>query len=163
MADPSQVMTKHQAFNRKAEADGLTLAQDEHHARRRRIHMSDGRPDRPDFESVVPADRTVLEDSGTAQVLLFMGWIPPLVTAVVSGVVVAFRTGSLGSLFAVVIGGTLAGYIASLVILFSVGHSLEQRGVGSRVAKAFVVFVLVVEVAAALWVAVTVDRGQSSA
>src|SRR5215207_4355972 len=105
--------------------------------------MSDGRPDRPDYESVVPVDRTVLEDSGTAQVLLFMGWIPPLVTAVVSGVVVAFRTGSLGSLIAVVIGGTLAGYIVSLIILFTVGHSLEQRGVGSRVANAFVVVVVV--------------------
>jgi hypothetical protein len=121
--------------------------------------MADERPGRPDFESVVPVDRTVLEDSGTAQVLLFMGWIPPLIVAVVSGVVVAFRTGSLGSFFAVVIGGTLAGYIASLVVLFSVGHSLEQGGVGPRMAKVFVGVVLVIGVLATLWVAITVDRG----
>ncbi len=57
------------------------------------------------------------------------------------------------------IGGTVADYIASLVILFSVGHSLEQRRAGSLIAKAFVGFVLVVGVAAAGWVAITVDRG----
>lgn len=102
---------------------------------------------------------TALEDPGTAQALIFLGWIPPLVTAAVGGVIVGLRTGSLGALILVLIGGTIAGYVASLVILFSVGHSLEQRGAGSLIAKAFLGFVLIVGVAAAGWVAITVDRG----
>ena len=75
------------------------------------------------------------------------------------GVIVGLRTGSLGALILVLIGGTIAGYVASLVILFSVGHSLEQRGAGSLIAKAFLGIVLIVGVAAAGWVAITVDRG----
>jgi hypothetical protein len=106
------------------------------------------------------ADRTTaLEDPGSAQAFIFLGWIPPLITAAIGGVVVGLRTGSLGALAAVLIGGTLAGYIATLVILFTVGHNLEQSRAGSLMAKAFVGFVLVVGVAAACWVAITVDRG----
>lgn len=111
--------------------------------------MTGGRSDRP-------GEPTVLEDSGTAQVLLFVGWIPPLVAALICGLIVGLRTGSLGALVVVVIGGTLAGYIVSLIILFTVGHSLEQRRVSSWVANAFVVFVVVIGVAAAIAVAVSV-------
>lgn len=69
------------------------------------------------------------------------------------------RTGSLGALVLVLIGGTTTGYVASLVILFTVGHSLEQRRAGSFLAKPFLLFVLLVGVAAACTVAITVDRG----
>ncbi len=102
---------------------------------------------------------TALEDPGTGQAFILLGWIPPLITAAIGSVIVGLRTGSLGALAAVLIGGTVAGYIASLVILFSVGHSLEQRGAGSLIAKAFVGLVLIVGVGAACWVAITVDRG----
>ena len=106
------------------------------------------------------ADRTTeLEDPGTAQAFIFLGWLPPLITAVVGGVIVGLRTGSLGALVLVLIGGTIAGYLASLVILFTVGRSLEQRRAGSFVAKAFLLFVLLVGVAGACTVAITVDRG----
>jgi hypothetical protein len=108
---------------------------------------------------VAPDPGTALEDPGTAQAFLFLGWVPPLITSLVAGVIVGIRTGSLGALAQVVIGGTLAGYIASLVLLFTVGHRLEQRGSGSLLARAFVGFVLVVGVAAACWVAIMVDRG----
>jgi hypothetical protein len=64
----------------------------------------------PDRRSNKPLMATALEDSGTAQALLLMGWIPPAITALISGVVVAFRTGSLGALAVVVVGGTLVGY-----------------------------------------------------
>ena len=90
-----------------------------------------------------------------------MGWVPPLVAALVSGVIVAVRTGSLANLPAVLIGGTLAGYVASVITLFTVGHLLERRGVGSRVAKAFLYLVIVIGVAAAIAVAVLLDSGRS--
>ena len=107
------------------------------------------------------AEYTVLKDSGTGCALLLLGWIPPLVAALVSGVIVALRTGSLGDLAQVVIGGTLAGYIASLLSLFTVGHLLEQRGVGARVANAFLILVLVIGVAAAIAVAISVGGGRA--
>lgn len=106
------------------------------------------------------ADRaSALEDPGTAHAFILLGWMPPLITAVVGGVIVGLRTGSLGALVAVVIGGTLAGYIASLVILFTVGHSAEQRRAGSLMANAVIGLVVVAGVAAASTVAIVVDRG----
>jgi len=74
-------------------------------------------------------------------------------------VIVALRTGSLGDLAQVLIGGTLAGYATSVITLFTVGHALEQQGVGSRVANAFLILVMVIGVAAAIAVAVSVDSG----
>lgn len=106
-----------------------------------------------------PHVETALDDPGTAQAVIFLGWIPPVVVALLGGVIVGFRTGSLGALVVVVIGGTLAGYIASLIILFTVGHSLQQRRAGSLVAKVFVILVVIVGAAAACTVAVAVDRG----
>lgn len=47
-------------------------------------------------------DRTnALEDPGTAQAFIFLGWIPPLITAVIGGAIVGLRTGSLGALITV--------------------------------------------------------------
>ena len=110
----------------------------------------------PDDRSNRTEAGTALDDPGTAQVLLFVGWIPPAITSLIAGVIVAFRTGSLGALVVVVIGGTLVGYIASLVVLFTVGHMLEQQGVGRRVANAFVVLDVAVGVVAALVIAAQV-------
>ena len=116
--------------------------------------------EREALASRAAADRaSALEDPGTAQAFILLGWIPPLITAAIGGVIVGYRTGTLGALAVVVIGGTLAGYIASLVILFTFGHSLEQGRPSSPVAKAFLLFALLVGVAAACTVAVTVDRG----
>lgn len=114
--------------------------------------MTDEGPGRPE-------DYTVLKDTGLSCALVLLGWIPPLVAAGVSGVIVALRTGSLGDLAQVLIGGTLFGYVASLITLFTVGHALEQEGVGARVANAFVIVVLVIGVAVAIAVAVMVDSG----
>ena len=111
--------------------------------------MPDERPDRTE-------EASPLEDTGTFQAFILMGWILPAVTSLIAGVIVAFMTGSLGALVVIVIGGTLVGYIASLVVLFTVGHMLEQRGVGARVANAFLVIDVAVGVIAALVVAVLV-------
>ena len=114
--------------------------------------VTDEVPDRPE-------DYTVLKDTGTGCALILLGWIPPLVAALISGVIVALRTGSLGDFAQVVIGGTLGGYVASVVTLFTVGHLLEQQGVGARVANAFLILVLIIGVAVAIALAVLVDSG----
>lgn len=117
------------------------------------------KPETPDADR--PEDYTVLKDSGLGCAFILGGWIPPLVAAGVSGVIVALRTGSLGDLAQVLIGGTVAGYVASLIILFTVGHLLERRGVGARVANAFLYLVFAIGVAAAIAVAALVDSGRS--
>ena len=97
---------------------------------------------------------TALDDPGTTQAFLFLGWIPPAVAAVVGGVIVAAATGNLGALLVVALGGTIVGYVAGLVVLFAGGGFLAGR-VGERVANGFLVFVVAVSVAAALAVAVS--------
>jgi hypothetical protein len=95
-----------------------------------------------------------LEDPGMAQVLLFVGWIPPAVTALVGGVVLGLRTGSVGTLAVVAICGTLVGYIASLTVLFTLGRYLELRRVRGRLATAFLVLDVAVGVAGAIAIAI---------
>ncbi len=46
-----------------------------------------------------------------------------------------------------------------MITLFTVGHLLEQQGVGARVANAFLILVLIIGVAVAIAVAVMVDSG----
>ena len=94
---------------------------------------------------------TALEDPGTGQAFLLLGWIPPAVAAVVGGVMVAFATGNPLALVGVALGGTVVGYITGLLVLFTFGGVLE--GVGERVANLFLVLVVAVSVAAALAVA----------
>jgi hypothetical protein len=107
-----------------------------------------------------PEDYTVLKDSGLGCAMVLGGWIPPLVAAGVGAVIVALRSGSLGDLAQVLIGGTVGGYIASLIALFTVGHLLERRGVGARMANAFLYLVFAVGIAVAITVAVSVDSGR---
>ena len=67
--------------------------------------------------------------------------------------IVAFATGNILAFVGVAIGGTVVGYVAGLVTLFTVGWFLEGR-VGERVANAFLVLTVAFSVAAALAVAV---------
>jgi hypothetical protein len=106
------------------------------------------------------AESTVLEDTGTGCAVLLLGWIPPLGAALVTGVIVAVRTGGPAALGAMLIGGTVAGYVASVITLFTVGHVLEQRRVRARIANAFLILVLVIGVATAIAVAASVGSGR---
>ena len=111
----------------------------------------------PDKETVHARASTALDDPGTTQAFLFLGWIPPAVAAVVGGVVVAFATGNALAFVGVALGGTLVGYVVALVVLFALGWVLAGR-VGERVANLFLVLVVAVSVAAALAVAVAASR-----
>jgi hypothetical protein len=108
----------------------------------------------PDRRSSRPREATAIEDPGTTQLVLFMGWIPPAVTALAGGLIVGFTTGSLWALAVVVIGGTVVGYIACLTILFTVGWFLQRLRVRSGIANAFLLVDLAAGVLAAIAVAV---------
>jgi hypothetical protein len=67
-------------------------------------------------------------DAGAVQLLIFLGWVPTGVTALIGGVIVGLRTGSVGRALITVVGGTVVGWIAVLVLVFTVGWYLEQHG-----------------------------------
>ena len=75
-----------------------------------------------------PADASVRYDPGAIQLLVLLGWVPTGITAIISGVIVGFLTDNVGSALVVVVGGTLVGWIAMLVLVFTVGSFLEQEG-----------------------------------
>jgi hypothetical protein len=67
-------------------------------------------------------------DAGAVQLLIFLGWIPTGLTAIISGLFVGLQTGNIGNALIVIVGGTLIGWIAMLVVVFTVGNVLEQNG-----------------------------------
>lgn len=97
---------------------------------------------------------TALDDTGTVHAFVLLGWVPPAVAAVVGGVMVAFATGNILALVGVALGGTVAGYVMSLALVFTVGYVLAGH-VGERVANALLVSIVAVSVATALAVALS--------
>jgi hypothetical protein len=93
---------------------------------------------RPNRKGPVAAGSSALDDPGTTQILLFVGWIPPAVAASVSGIILAIRTGNLWALAVVAVGGTVVGYITSLTVLFTIGWYLQRRRVRGWAIRAFV-------------------------
>jgi hypothetical protein len=92
---------------------------------------SEGERDpRDDMTSLV--EDSAARDTGAVQLLIFLGWIPTGITAIISGVIVGLQTGNFGSALLVIVGGTLVGWIAMLVLVFTVGHALEQNGLLGR-------------------------------
>ncbi len=109
----------------------------------------------------VSAEQTFARESTaqhvrSVQILLFLGWMPTGLTAIISGVIVGFLTGNIGSAVVVVVGGTLVGWIAMLLLIFTVGNDLEQnRSIGRPgVFEAIsVVFGIIVTIAFAAYIA----------
>lgn len=102
------------------------------------------------------AKESAAEHVRAVQLLIFLGWMPTGLTAIVSGVIVGFLTGNIGSGLVVVVGGTLVGWIAMLVLVFTVGNDLEQNGSIGRpgVFEAIsVVFGVIVTIAFAAYIA----------
>ena len=91
----------------------------------------EGQRDPPaDMTSVVPptpGDVSATRDAGAVQLLIFLGWMPTGITAIISGVFVGLQTGDVGRALLVIVGGTLVGWIAMLVLVFTVGNVLEQN------------------------------------
>ena len=100
----------------------------------RRFRPADIPESRPPPETAdhMGADASVRYDPGAMQLLVLLGWIPAGVTAIISGVIVGVLTGNLGSALVVFVGGTLVGWIAMLVLVFTVGNALEQEGLLRR-------------------------------
>ncbi len=79
-----------------------------------------------------PADRSTPVDAGGVQLLVLLGWMPTGITAIFAGVIVGLLTGNVSRAAGVVVGGTLLGWIAMLLLVFTVGNWLEQDGLLPR-------------------------------
>ena len=79
-----------------------------------------------------PADRSTPVDAGAVQLLVLLGWMPTGITAILAGVIVGLLTGNVGRAVGVVVGGTLLGWLAMLLLVFTVGNWLEQDGLLPR-------------------------------
>lgn len=96
------------------------------------------------------AKESTAEHVRAVQLLVFLGWMPTGLTAIISGVIVGFLTGNIGSALVVVVGGTLVGWIAMLLLIFTVGNDLEQNrslgrpGVFEAISVVFGVIVTIV-------------------
>ncbi len=95
----------------------------------RRLHPVDTPELAPSAEITndTPADGRAASDAGAVQLLVLLGWVPTGITAIISGVIVGILTGNIGSALIVVVGGTLLGWIAMLLLVFTVGNVLEQN------------------------------------
>jgi hypothetical protein len=67
-------------------------------------------------------------EAGFVQLLFLFGWVPTGITALLGGVILGLRTGSIGRAVIVIVGGTVVGWIAMLLLVFTVGWYLEQHG-----------------------------------
>lgn len=109
---------------------------------------------RPNRKGPVAAGSSALDDPGTTQIMLFVGWIPPAVAALIAGIIVAIRTGNLWALAVVAVGGTVVGHITSLTVLFTIGWYLQRRRVRGWAVRAFILIDVAVGVVAAVAIAI---------
>ena len=78
-----------------------------------------------------------LDDPGAVQAVLFLGWIPPLITAVICAAalwVIGRPEAALVTLF----GGPIVGYVVCLTLLFAGGKALSSTGASIRVQELFI-------------------------
>jgi hypothetical protein len=105
--------------------------------------------------------RTILEDPGAAQLGCFLGWVPPAIAAVISGIVVGIASASLLAFAVVAVAGTVVGYVVCLVSLFTVGAWFEKRArlrrLGARAAEVVYWTMMLSGVPAAIAVALLVS------
>ena len=73
-----------------------------------------------DGRRLCPACFTTLDDGGSTQIVLLMGWLPAGVVAAIAGVVVALAEWNLLALPVVLVVGTLLGWLATVVLFFGI-------------------------------------------
>lgn len=96
-------------------------------------------------------------DAHQARLLLFVGWIPSALVAVVAGVAVAVMSANLWLIPVVALAGTILGYLATFLAWVTIGWTEERwRWLGEQWWNAFGILVLGTGPVAATLVAVGV-------
>lgn len=97
--------------------------------------------------------KTALDDTGTAYAALFGGWLPGGIAALVGASVVWIITRDWTAVWVTFLGGTLAGYVVCLTLVFVVGFRLSKSGISAQSADRFVTLALLSGVPTALAIA----------
>ena len=74
--------------------------------------------------------KTALDDTGTTYAALFGGWLPGGIAALVGASVVWIITRDWTAVLVALLGGTLAGYVVCLTLVFVVGFRLSRAASG---------------------------------
>jgi hypothetical protein len=86
-------------------------------------------------DRLCPACFTALDDGGSTQAVLFIGWFPAGVVAAIAGVVVALAEWNLWALPVVLVVGTLLGWLATVVVFFGLLEFHAHHHLGAGVAE----------------------------
>lgn len=86
-------------------------------------------------DRLCPACFAVLDDGGSTQAVLFIGWFPAGVVAAVAGVIVTLAEWNLWALPVVLVTGTLLGWLATVVLFFGILEFHTRHHLSSRVAS----------------------------
>jgi hypothetical protein len=71
---------------------------------------------------------TVLDDPGSGQVVLFLGWVPALVAAAIGGIVAALVTWDLWPFFVVLVAASILGWLGTLGFFFGGWEAWWRHG-----------------------------------
>jgi hypothetical protein len=93
-----------------------------------------------------------LDDSGAIQAVLFLGWIPAVLTAVICAAVL-WVIGRPEASLVTLVGGPVVGYVACLTLLFAGGKALSSIGVSARVQDLFIGVTILIGVPVAFAIA----------
>ena len=97
--------------------------------------------------------KTALDDTGTTYAALFGGWLPGGIAALVGASVVWIITRHRAAVWVALLGGTLAGYVVCLTLVFVVGSRLSNSGISAQSADRFLTLALLSGVPTALAIA----------
>jgi hypothetical protein len=78
-----------------------------------------------------------LDDPGAVQAVLFLGWLPPLITAVICAAAL-WVIGRPEAAVVTLVGGPIVGYVVCLTLLFAGGNALRSIGASARVQELFI-------------------------
>ena len=94
-----------------------------------------------------------LDDAGAVRAVLFLGWIPPVITAVICAAalwVIGLPEAALVTLVA----GPIVGYVVCLTLLFAGGIAVRSMGASARIQERFIAVAILIGVPVAFAIAV---------
>ena len=94
-----------------------------------------------------------LDDPGAVQAVLFLGWIPPLITAVICAVAL-WVIGQPEAALITLVGGPIVGYVVCVTLLFAGGNALRSMGPSVRVQELFIPTTILIGVPAVVALAI---------
>jgi hypothetical protein len=94
-----------------------------------------------------------LDDAGAAQAVLFLGWIPPLISAVICAAAL-WVIGRPEAAVITLVSGPIVGYVVCLTLLFAGGTAVRSIGASARVQERFIAVTILIGVPVAFAIAV---------